>query len=134
MRKEIDIKNEMATKEGFDNWEQLRKQFITNGLHGTVAAYEARAKKLSCYKKETPFGFLCALSDEGRCKEQCFTCSEDQKCDEIANETGKTPRQLADDNKVLLEALKELLTHALEHDLHGMITHTAQQAIKQVTE
>ena len=25
--------------------------------------------------------FLCALSDESRCKEQCFTCSEDQKCD-----------------------------------------------------
>ena len=27
----------------------------------------------------------------------------------VANETGKTPRQLADDNKVLLEALKEMI-------------------------
>ena len=52
----------------------------------------------------------------------------------VANETGKTPRQLADDNKVLLEALKELLTHALEHDLHGHFTDNAKQAIKQVTE
>ena len=26
--------------------------------------------------------FLCAFPDEERCKEQCFTCSEDQKCDE----------------------------------------------------
>lgn len=26
--------------------------------------------------------FLCALATEKRCEKQCFTCSEDQKCDE----------------------------------------------------
>ena len=26
--------------------------------------------------------FLCALATEKRCKKQCFTCYEDQKCDE----------------------------------------------------
>jgi len=82
MRKEIDIKNEMATNEGFDNWEQLRKQFIANGLHGTVAAYETKAAKIFSSKPMLADSFLCALAMEKRCKEQCFTCSEDQKCDE----------------------------------------------------
>lgn len=27
--------------------------------------------------------FLCALASEKRCETQCFTCSEDQKCDEL---------------------------------------------------
>ena len=27
--------------------------------------------------------FLCALAGEKRCDTQCFTCSEDQKCDEL---------------------------------------------------
>ena len=26
-------------------------------------------------------GFICALGKEKPCKEQCFTCSEDEKCD-----------------------------------------------------
>lgn len=26
--------------------------------------------------------FLCALASEKRCDKQCWTCSEDQKCDE----------------------------------------------------
>lgn len=46
MKKLIDTKNEIATSEGFDNWEQMRKQFILNGLHGTIAAYERKAEKL----------------------------------------------------------------------------------------
>jgi hypothetical protein len=25
--------------------------------------------------------FMCALGNENRCKEQCYTCSEDEKCD-----------------------------------------------------
>jgi len=83
MRKEIDIKNEMATNEGFENWEQLRKDFIGKGLHGTIAAYEAKAAKIFSSKPMLADSFLCALTDESRCKKQCFTCSEDQKCDEL---------------------------------------------------
>lgn len=33
--------------------------------------------------KEKSERFLCALSSEKRCDKQCFTCSEDEKCDNL---------------------------------------------------
>ena len=55
----------------------------------------------------------------------------------VANETGKTPRQLADDNKVLLEALNQLVEKCLQSDGYNQKIdelYNAQQAIKKVTE
>lgn len=53
----------------------------------------------------------------------------------VANETGKTPRQLADDNKVLLETLRKFTILSEEHysDIKGLIKN-AKETIKQVTE
>lgn len=59
----------------------------------------------------------------------------------VANETGKTPRQLADDNKVLLEALGSILEYwnrdRNDEAMHNALWHiinVSESAIKQVTE
>lgn len=82
MKTENEIKQEMASNEGFANWEQMEQDFKGKGLWGTIAAYRAKAAKIFSSNSVLSDSFLCALSDESRCKEQCFTCSEDQKCDE----------------------------------------------------
>ena len=54
----------------------------------------------------------------------------------VANETGKTPRQLADDNKLLLEALIDI-TNSYRKYVNVTEEHlikNALSAIKQVTE
>ena len=57
----------------------------------------------------------------------------------VANETGKTPRQLADDNKLLLEALMAVKVADSESRIHTSIfssklSKQIDDAIKQVTE
>lgn len=46
MKTENEIKQEMATNEGFANWEQMEQNFKAKGLCGTIAAYRTRAAKI----------------------------------------------------------------------------------------
>lgn len=52
----------------------------------------------------------------------------------VANETGKTPRQLAEENKELLEALQYAIKTIEAFALHPSIVIKAQNAIKKATQ
>jgi hypothetical protein len=67
------------------------KQFVeTLHFHGYIAHDITKLDNLiddyypkSSDTNNTNNGFMCAHGAENKCKEQCFTCSEDEKCDNV---------------------------------------------------
>ena len=77
----------------------------------------------------------CIFTDIYNPKEAKYNAKLIAEAGTVANETGKTPRQLADDNKVLLEALIEVRSWSSKGgNVTGDMWEICNKAIKQATD
>lgn len=75
-------KTQWTHPEKMDEFYKVGIRFSYNDMIKFANDYhESEVKKLGL--SDVSGSFLCALASEKRCETQCFTCLEDQKCDEL---------------------------------------------------